>query len=296
MLDWMKKAAWFSLAILFLCLVIVFIFVPFNSMNETDMEAESPVIQKSSTKGLYMGPNYHVMMLNGDRYDVSKKEIYQLQIGDTYGTQKKSSIKTAILLGAILYPASILILWFVWGIFSGLFPESRLVQWVYKKERENKKRLKDIGGMALKIGILLFIVICTVIYLFIGKNLFYKMNPMGKEEAMAEIIDKEQERTSYGRGVTEKYTFALQYQDQTGTTYKTEKGVSSFTYQLYQNGDEIAITYRIKHPYDTFIKTSKIGEILSVLISWGSFLILTGIYINYFLIKRIIEERSLDIR
>ncbi|MFD1414838.1 hypothetical protein [Oceanobacillus jeddahense] len=89
MLDWIKKAAWFSLAILLLFLAIVCIFVPFNSMNETDTDAKSPIIQKYSTKGLYMEPSYYVKMRNGDGYGISRKEIYQLQIGDTYGAQKK---------------------------------------------------------------------------------------------------------------------------------------------------------------------------------------------------------------
>lgn len=103
MLNWIKKAALFSLAILLLFMVIVCIFVPFNSMNEMDTEAESPIIQKYSTKGLYMGPSYYVKMLNGDRYDVSKKEIFQLQVGDTYGAQKKSSMKMAVFLGVIFF-------------------------------------------------------------------------------------------------------------------------------------------------------------------------------------------------
>ncbi|MFD1414839.1 hypothetical protein [Oceanobacillus jeddahense] len=113
---------------------------------------------------------------------------------------------------------------------------------------------------------------------------------------MAEIIDKELERTSFRGGVMKSYTFTLQYQDQTGTTYETKKDVSAFTYNSYQNEDDIAIVYRTKNPYDTFIKTGKLGEILSVLIRWESFFILFTISINYFLIRRIIKERSLDIR
>ncbi|WP_368901723.1 hypothetical protein [Oceanobacillus oncorhynchi] len=119
---------------------------------------------------------------------------------------------------------------------------------------------------------------------------------MGKEEVMAEIVDKEQERTSFRGGVIKIYTFTLQYQDQTGTTYETEKDVSSFTYHSYKYKKVIPIVYRTKNPYDTFIKTNNLGEILSTLIRWESFFMLVGIFINYFLIKRIIEERSLDIR
>ncbi|GIO23034.1 hypothetical protein [Oceanobacillus sp. J11TS1] len=292
MLDWFKKAAWFSLAILLVFLAIVCLFVPFNSMTETDIDAESPIIQKYSTKGLYMGPSYHVKMLNGDGYDVSKKEMYQLQIGDTYGTQKNSSIKNAIKLGVILYPVSLFILWVAWLIFSGTFPELKLVQWVYKKEEAHEGKLKYIKEIAIKIIIPLFVVISMIIFALIGKNVFYKIYPVGKEEVMAEIVDVEQENKIVpNAGVREINTFALQFEDHTGTTYETEKDVSSFTYDLYRNEQYIPITYRTNHPYDIFIHSNTFREILSVLMRLDSFALFLVIYLNYYTIKTFIKKR-----
>src|SRR5699024_7232672 len=290
-----KKIGLFIFAMFMFLFAIVMACTPLMVLSDKDEEIL--VDHKYSSKGLYFNLHYHVASEDGASPKVSKGKFSELQIGDTYIYSKENSIKDALLMGLIAIPFALFIIWFVWVLLSGIFAQTRLIQWIHKKEEKisNNKKFATFAKYVGETVIVLMIVASVVIYSFVGRNIFYKINPIGKSLVQAEILDKEKEITSAGKaGIRETNTFTLEYGDQSGTSYRTEKDVSSLTYDTYSEGEEIDINYRNQNPYDTFIHFHSIkeafSEMFSLLLRVDSIAMILFIYVDYYFIKRYIKK------
>src|SRR5699024_6929710 len=97
----------------------------------------------------------------------------------------------------------------------------------------------------------------------IVKNTVHKLNPFGKTNVEAEIIDKEIYRHLNSKVAVTSYSLTYQYVDENENTYETKKNVSRQTYKRYENKRSIPIVYRNHHPYDTFITEQSFREYIS---------------------------------
>lgn len=289
MIDGLKKVGLAFLSMMMFGFVIIIITIPFNIMSDTNNEGE--ISQKYSEKGLYFGPKHYVKLDNGSISKVSKKEIYELEIGDTYTITKTDSMKSALFAGSILFPFALFILWLDWLIISSIYYETKFIQWIEKKQKNHERKLTKIGKFIVEIIIVLFIMTTFVVTPFIGKNLFHKIVPIGKQETNAVVLEKEKDVSSVGKyGVKVTNTLTLYYIDQSGYSYQTKKDVSSSTYDRYDEETLIPITYRAKNPYDTFVTSKSLSGLLSVLLRIDTMAILVFIYLNYFFIKRYVKK------
>jgi len=293
MIEGIKKIGMFILCILMIIVGIVFMTLPFTVPSFTD--EEWTVDRLYSSKGIYFGLDYSVVSEDEKHQGLSKSEINDLHIGDTYIATKKESIKTAFFMGVIAIPFGALMIWFAWVLLSEeVFENTKLMQKMQKKRlhHHTKKKHNKFGRYMMEVLAVGIIITTIVIYSLIGRNVFYKINPVLTTHTEAEIMDKEEERGSF-RGTSTKYTFTIQYEDQSGTQYETEKDVSSVTYRKYKVGRYVPIKYVDKNPYNTFIRSTTLGEaingMLSILFKLESIAMLLLIYINYFFIKRYIK-------
>src|SRR5699024_8738019 len=141
----------------------------------------------------------------------SKSEINDLHIGDTYIATKKESIKSAFFMGLIAIPFGAFMIWFVWVLLSGeVFVNTKLMQTIQKKRlhHHTKKRNNKLGTYMMEVIAVSLINTTIVIYSFINKNVFYKINPVKTTQTQAEIMEKEEERGSF-RGSSTTYTFTI---------------------------------------------------------------------------------------
>lgn len=293
MIEGIKKIGIFILCILMFIVGIVFMTLPFTVPSFTD--EEWTIDRLYSSKGIYFGLDYAVVSEDEKYQRLSKSEINDLHIGDTYIATKKESIKSAFFMGLIAIPFGAFMIWFVWVLLSGeVFVNTKLMQTIQKKRlhHHTKKRHNKFGRYMMEVLAVSLIITTIVIYSFIGRNVFYKINPVMTTQTQAEIMEKEEERGSF-RGSSTTYTFTIQYEDQSGIQYESEKDVSSVTYRKYKVGRYVPIKYVDKNPYNTFIRSTSLGEaingMLSILFKLESIAMLLLIYINYFFIKRYIK-------
>lgn len=293
MIEGIKKVGIFIFCILMFIMGIIFMTLPFTVPSFTD--EEWTVDRLYSSKGIYFGLDYAVVSEDEKHQRLSKSEINDLHIGDTYIATKKESIKTAFFIGLIAIPFGAFMLWIAWVLLSEeVFVNTKLMQKIQKKRlhHHTKKKHNKFGKYMVEVLAVGFIITTIVIYSLIGRNVFYKINPIVSTPTQAEIMDKEEERGSF-RGSSTKYTFTIQYDDRSGNQYETEKDVSSVTYRKYKVGRYVPIKYVDKNPYNTFIRSTSLGEaingMLSILFKLESIAMLLLIYINYFFIKRYIK-------
>lgn len=121
-------------------------------------------------------------------------------------------------------------------------------------------------------------------------NVIVKIMPVGKESAIAEIQDSEIVKSTGRRVLSNTYTLTYTFQDNNNGVYKTKKDVSSYTYYKYVNASNIPIMYRKRFPYETFIDTQSIGEVISTLIRFSNFPLLINAGLLVYFIKKFINK------
>src|SRR5699024_3865377 len=146
-----------------------------------------------SSKGIYFGLDYAVVSEDDKYQRLSKSEINDLHIGDTYIATKKESIKSAFFMGLIAIPFGSFMIWFVWVRVCGeVFVHTKMMQTIQKKRlhHHTKKRHNKFGRYMMEVLAVSLIITTIVIYSFIGRNVFYNINPVMTTQTQAEIMEK----------------------------------------------------------------------------------------------------------
>src|SRR5688500_3349435 len=121
-------------------------------------------------------------------------------------------------MGLIAIPFGAFMIWLVWELESGeVFVGTSVMPPVQERglHHHPKKRHNKFGRYMMEVLAVSLIITTIVIYSFIGRNVFYKINPVMTTRTQAEIMEKEEERGSF-RGSSTTYTFTIQYEDQSG--------------------------------------------------------------------------------
>lgn len=291
-----KSNLGFSLfLLLFIILSLLFLVGILTSENTVSVyeKTEQNVVNKFSQKGLYFGPQYFVESEEGLPNRVSKKEIYNLQIGDTYTVYGDKLSPGDLLLGGIISLFFIgLVLFIIYILASTIFHDTKLFIWLEDRMKMDGKWSKKLGKIVKKAAIIVIVAAMIMTILLIGKNAFFKVLPYGKTEVEAEIIDREEDEIRSPKSIIKTYTLTLQYKDEAGTLYETEKDVTGTTYDLYASETFIPITYRNHHPFDTFIGDQSFMEFISPIFRWESIFLATIIYLTYLIIRNMSKKRG----
>src|SRR5699024_3916307 len=166
-----KKIGIFILCILMFIVGIVFMTLPFTVPSFTD--EEWTVDRLYSSKGIYFGLDYAVVSEDEKYQRLSKSEINDLHIVDTYIATKKESIKSVFLMCLIVIAFGALMIWFVSLLLSGeVFVNTKLMQIIQKKRihHHTKKRHNKFGRYMMEVLAVSLIITTIVIYSFISRN------------------------------------------------------------------------------------------------------------------------------
>src|SRR5690625_465592 len=265
---------------------------------------EEKVIDELYTvKGMYYGPTYYVKFSDGNNHRVSKKDFVQLEEGDTYKVFFNNVSLRDFLIFALIGLVGLYILVLCTYIFAWealvhkkwfnkiMHPIERMRKFFKSILQKNKHR-RDKQKRLLN---LVLIVLCLIAPLSIIKNTVHKLNPFGKTNVEAKIIDQEIYRHHGFRVASSAYTITYEYVDENGNAYQTKKNVSRQTYKRYENEHAIPIVYRDHHPYDTFIVNQTFNEYVSFIVNVRNLAILVSTWLAFFFIKQY-RKNSLSVR
>ena len=152
----------------------------------------------------------------------------------------------------------------------------------FKKNEKTKERWKKWSSLILIIAL-------SIPYVLIAKNVVFKIMPVGKERTIAEMQDHEIVKSTGVRAPSDTYTLTYIFTDKNNQTYKTKKDVSSYTYHTYANASNIPIYFRKAFPYETFIDTQSVREVVSTLFRSSNFTLLINVSLLIYFIKKFLD-------
>lgn len=257
--------------------------------NLTSAKSESvKVIEKSGAKGLFTSPSYYVRVeLPGGKESknlnrISKKQMMEIEKGDSLSGYliSPSNFSTVhdIIMDSIFYLTGILVLGFLAfcclvatvltiPLFDQMEQKSSYKRYV---RRNRKKQEKGKNYKQKRTGWRLTGVIVLIFLLFAGRflvNLARKLLPFGKTETDSMIFDRYSDVT-YRKYEDSIYELTINFENQAGQNIQVIKDVSRHTYQQYDIGDKLPITYAETNPYDVFVRSTSISDVLQLLMTW----------------------------
>src|SRR5699024_3208129 len=149
--------------------------LPFTVPSFTD--EEWTVDRLYSSKGIYFGLDYAVVLEDEKYQRLSKSKINDLHIDVTYIATKKESIKSAFFMCLIAISFLSLIILFVrLKLNEKLYINTKLKKKIQKKRlhHHTKKRHNKFGRYMMEVLAVSLIITTIVIYSFIGRNVFIK--------------------------------------------------------------------------------------------------------------------------
>lgn len=251
--------------------------------------AEATVIEKTASKGLFTPPTYFVWveLAGGEeikhRNRVSKSQIENIEIGDTIngyltGATTFSTLRD-ILIDGLHYLIAIIVFAFMAfcllvAFFLSIPALERLEEKISSERLKKRQRMRKKKGKKKvdsrqrawrNAGIVI------AIFLFIAKsfvvNLIRTVQPFGKTKTEATVV-KRFEYTTYRKYEDSIRDLTISYKDHTGRTIEMAKDVTRHTYQQYNIGDKLPISYRNADPYDVFVRGNSIWDYLLLFTYW----------------------------
>jgi len=280
----------------FLALVMVQVF--FTETSGVWKTDEDQVVEDKFThKGLYFANQYYVKLSNGETNSVFKHDFNASEKGDPFQPFFQSlSWKDFWLIFFIT--SFFFILWIALAYFCALeiFRDTKpfqkleakreqIIAWfisLIRKNEQTRERWK-------KGSFLVLIIVLSIPYVLMTKNVVIKLIPIGKESVIAEVQDHEIVKSTGYRSPSDTYTLTYTFKDKNKQSYKTKKDVSSYTYHKYANASHIPIFYRKTFPYETFIDTKTAGEVFSTLFRFSNFILLINASLLIYFIKKYMD-------
>lgn len=235
---------------------------------------------------------------DGETHSVFKRKFNALEQGDTYQPFFQALSWKDFWL--IFFGAGLVFILFIslaYFFALEIFRKTRLFQKLeeirgkviarflalFQKNKETRELWKKWSFLAL-------IIAFSIPYVMITKNVLVKIIPVGKENVIAEVQDSEIVKSTGRRVLSNTYTLTYTFKDNNHEVYKTKKDVSSYTYYKYADASNLPVMYRKKFPYETFIDTQSIGEVISTLIRFSNFPLLINAGLLVYFIKKFINK------
>ena len=275
MFEKAKELIWMIIFTLFFG-AITYLFID-EFINENDItnvqKTNVIVIEKLGDKGLFGPPSHHVrvQLPNGESSDntnrVSKRQLNKLEVGDTIPgyTKHKENFTT---LRDFIFDGIILIgVIFLFGSLT-LLGALVLITEIPTIDRFLEKKtflgLRSNGKFGWKVFYVTMGVFFYIAFRF-TKNLFFKLIPLKQTETNAVIIDSHDNYAHHWRSDS-YYEFTVQFETETGEVIHAMKEVTPYTFQRYQVGDLLPISYRQFYPYDFFVTEMTSTDFVDVIL------------------------------
>lgn len=245
--------------------------------------SEQYVLEKQSEKGLFLGPRYQIITDRGGGSSfVTKREFESLEIGDTikghytnehyFYTKLDDFYESSLSIFLVLATGALFIICLLGFFVSIPYLETKLAERNKlkqaqnlgkgkKKKRRKKKKLEFwmvLLGVIIAIG-LVYNTLYTV-------NLLHKLIPIGQPTVEAKIIDRESDINVTSRANYSIHYLTVLFTTEDGQTYRVKKEITGSTYNNWQDHSTIDIRYRNHNPYDIFVKTKSVFEVIDVLL------------------------------
>lgn len=247
-------------------------------------------VEKAGAKGLYSPPSYYVRveLPNGDEAPylnrISKQQMKDLQIGDelTGYSLRPSDFSTLrdFIFDSIFYLFGIVVLGFLafccWiALIYSLPIWDRLErkERSKKKAKQQKKNWEKQHKKKVRNGWRTVGVIMLIFWMFLMPfllNSLRKLLPFGKTKAEAFVLNRDSYVT-YRKHEDSSYELTLSFKDDAGETIQVIKDVTRNTYQQYNFGDTVPITFRNANPYDVFVQNTTFWDLLQVATTWQAY-------------------------
>lgn len=274
MFEKAKEIIWMMIFILFFGAITFFFVDDFISENNLKdvKKTEVIVVEKFGQKGLFGPPSHHVRVLlpNGEKADysnqVSKRQLNDIEVGKTISGYAKNDAHFSTLRDYIFDSLISIGVITIFGTMTllGLLVLLTEIPWI-NRFLENKTFLgRESNG---KFGWGVFYVTMGVFFYIafrFMKNLFFKLIPWKQTETNAVILDAEFYKTNR-RYEDSFYEYSIQFQTESGEIIHATKAVTSQTFERYQIGDVLPITYRQGQPYDLFVTNGSLSDFLSMI-------------------------------
>lgn len=266
------------------------------------MEPASGIVtEKTGTKSLFKPPAYNVRVLlpNGKEspylHRVSKKQLNAISVGDRvegYSAHSAdfSTIRDIfydslfyffgiIILGFIAFCCLVAFVFSIPGIerLEKKTPSKRKKKRKRKKRNESREQVERSGWRIAWSVIFIFLLFLTPAAI----NTVRKLWPFGKTEKHAMIVDTNSYVT-YRRHEDSSYELTISFLDHAGNHIRVIKDVTNHTYQQYNIGDILPITYRNANPYDLFVPGTSIWDIYYAVLTAEAFVYMVIIAVTVF--------------
>src|SRR5699024_4841502 len=290
---------WFLLILVTLLTITILLGFLVEMPKLLKSNEEGIIEEKHTYKGFYFTQFYIVTLSHGTSHNVYKHQFNQLDEGDVYQPFFKIvSWKDFIL---YIFLVSIVLLMMAWTGYVLVIDLLHGKKWLQAFEAKRKKmavwiaskfELSEERKKKWKQRFLLLLIISLMIpFLLIVKNILVKVNPIGKQYALAAIQDREvYYNYNFRSGSGPIYRITYTFEDSDTTTYKTTKEVSSYTYEVYEDEFYIPIHYRERFPYETFIDIQSWREIISAFLKWSNITLLIFFSLLWYFIKLYINN------
>lgn len=283
----------------FTMFAMIMVYVFFTETSGIFEKRDAQIVEEKFThKGLYFSNQYLVKLSDGETHSVFKQKFNALGQGDTY--QPFFQALSWKDFWMILFGTGVMFMLFISGAYFfalEIFQETRLFQkledirekiidWflaLFQRSEKTKERWKKWSFLALIIAL-------SIPYVMMTKNVVVKLIPVGKESVIAQIHDREIVKKTRYRAPSDTYTITYTFKDRNNQSYKTKKDVSSYTYYKYADLSYLPIMYRKKFPYETFIDTQSIGEVISTLIRSSNIPLALNAGLLAYFIKKFIDK------
>lgn len=310
-MEWIKETA--GLAVMTLLFSLFTWVLTASYIEEYNLFSAEPVtvatVDKVGAKGLYAPPAYYVRVELPDGEEspylnrISKMQEKETQVGDSIDgySIRPSNFSTFhdFIYDSALYIFGIIVMGFLaFCCLIALLLSIPVLERIenkisYKRQAKRKRRKKEKQKKERR-GWRVVGVVLLVFLLFIGRfllNLVRKLLPFGKTDTEAVIFDRDSHVT-YRKYEDSSYELTVSFEDQAGRTFQVIKDVTGHTYQQYDIGDKLPITYRNTNPYDVFVRGNSFLDIFEAALTWESFVCLVMMAVTLFAGWVFIRESS----
>lgn len=151
-----------------------------------------------------------------------------------------------------------------------------------REARRPAKKNRNWLGTGILIVLIPIALIFSTLYTV---NLFHKLVPIGQTTVEGHIVDRDFDDNYTKKADYSTYDLTISFTANDGETYQVEKGVTQATFAAHESTSSIDVKYRNNNPYDIFINTKGIGEIVFAIVNVQTMIFLLCLLVFYMLFK-----------
>jgi len=218
---------------------------------------EMPVLTKVSEKGLYFGPFYKAITIDNKSHYITKSQYEN----ETNIPAYKTDISLYTFLDMVIEGSILLI--FIFIVFSMII---LCLYYFYKRFFRNdiNKSWREWIHKITNIFLLLYVVVTTLLLLFVFWNTIQKIAPFGHDEKVAEIVDRNIVK-GMGRFASNRYYMTIGFEDYQNNYHNVKMEVPYQLYDKYEYEYGMAIHFPTRNPANVYVQLQTFEDYFSII-------------------------------